>query len=143
MIKNGDIKIDKYYFKMENIQTDNSTEYNTMNTTKIFNGKEINTIGGEWNGISFSFDTFITLPYEQRNKYDKVFKELMSHPVEVICKDFSDLRYAQVIIKKNFSNGSPNGLGLNISVRQVPIGSDYYPDVDLSNISRARLVEDK
>jgi len=141
MIKNGDIKIMGYYFKMENVQTDTSFEYHSMNTTKIFNGTEINTMG-EWNGVQFSFDTYIPIKYEQRNKYDKIFKKMMSKPVEVITKDFDGLHYAQVIIKKQLNNGSPDGLDLNISVREIPITSDYYPDTDISNVSRARLIEE-
>lgn len=135
---NGNIKINGYYLKMENINVDTSFPYYNLNTTKIFNGTEINT-QGEWNGISFSFETYLTLPYRERNKYDKILQEMMSKPCEVVCRDFGGLFYANVVVKKQPITGNPNGLSLNFSIKQLPITSDYYPDTKMTNLSRNRL----
>lgn len=140
MINNGNIKIMGYYLRTENVQVDTAIPYRSLNTTKIFNGKEINT-RGEWNGISFSFDSFLHVPAKKRNMYDKIFKEMMSKPVEVVSQDFGGLFYAQVIVKKNISNGNPHGLVVNFSVKQLPITSDYYPNTTMKKESRNKIVK--
>lgn len=140
MMENGNIRIMGYYFKMENVQVDVSSNHYSLNTTKIFNGTEINT-RGEWNGIQFSFDCYIQVKYKERNKYDKIFKQIMSRPVEIISQDFTDIHYGMVVIKKQPITGNPNGYLLNISIKEVPLTSDYYADIELNEYDRERLVK--
>lgn len=125
---------------MENVQVDVSTNHYSLNTTKIFNGKEINT-RGEWNAISFSFDCYLPVNKKNMRKYDKIFKEIMSRPVEVISQDFTDLYYAMVVIKKQPVTGDPNGLLLNFTVKEVDNPSDYHTDIELNELDRERYVE--
>lgn len=135
----GTIFINDYAFVMESVSVDNSSTNYDIVSTKILGGTEVNT-RGDWIGRSFSFTTYLRFNEEDyHDKYDEVLNELSSKPCEIISQDFGGTFIAKVDFKKNPIVSNPNGMELNVSIKEL--GNYSEPSLTTSSENRFKIGE--
>lgn len=113
------IKIMGYPFYAENITANEPYNRREREFTSILGGTERVT-RGKYIHREFSFSTTIYFPTGRPNAYDKIFKKMVSKPVEVISKYMGGKFNAIIKLEPSFPENSPNHMDLNVTVTEVP-----------------------
>lgn len=119
------IKIMGFPFYAENINGDEPVNRREREFTQILGGTE-RVSQGKYIHREFNFTTTIFFPTGKPNAYDKIFKEMMSKPVNVISKYMGSFN-ALINISKTFPESSPNHMELDITVTEVPGKKSLIP----------------
>lgn len=113
------VKIMGVPFYAENIQGDEPINRREREFTPILGGTE-RVSQGKYIHREYSFTTTIFFPTDRPDAYDKIFKEIMSKPVEVISPYMGGKFNAAVVITKSFPESSPNHMDLDIKITEIP-----------------------
>lgn len=125
------IEIEGYKFFTEDLKSTESFGRVENVRTNILNGGQLISNTGAYVPKEYSFSTHLFI--ETRTQYDNMIKELISKPCEVICQDMGDIFLAEVQIKKSFSNGYPNDLQLEFTIKEIP------EEKNIININRVEI----
>ena len=106
-------------FYAENIQADEPFNRREREFTPILGGTE-RVSKGKYIHREYSFTTTWFFPTGRPDAYDKVFKKMMSKPVEVISKYMGGKFKALITISQTFPEYSPNHMDLDVTVTEVP-----------------------
>ena len=113
-------------FYAEEIRGEETFNRRELNRQKILGGTE-HVTRGEYIPRKYSFTTLIYHPLNRPDVYDKIFKEMMSKPVEVISPYMGGKFKAEVIIQKNTEEASPNHFSIDVSVEEIPDTNSNIP----------------
>lgn len=126
---NFNVSLDGYEMIMEELTPNES--YNRRETIRhnIIGGTQ-SVMRGNYLPRDYSFTTHVLIDPDFPDVYDSVFREWQSKPVEVISKHMGGKFNAEVIIKKSPSS-SPNYLGLEVQVIEIPNVKSLIPNEEI------------
>ena len=128
----------------KNVDTDNYNVFldgyqmimETVTSNEAFNRRETvrhNILGGTQSVMrgsylvrDYNFTTHLLIDPDHPDVYDDIFREWQSKPVEVVSKYMGGKFNAEVIIKRS-TEGSPNYLGLDVQVIEIPDSTSLIP----------------
>lgn len=118
------IEINGHPFYAENI--DGNEPYNRREYVfkSLLNGT-MSVKSGKYVNREFSFKT--TVYHVRPDEHDKIIREIMSKPVEVISKEMGGKFNAIVVFSKNIPDGSPNHTEYDVTVTEVPDKNSNIP----------------
>lgn len=120
------IEINGYPFYAENISSDEAYNRRELNRNSIQSGTEVVT-KGKYIPRSYSFTTTIYHPVNRPDSYEKILRQMVSNPAEVISPYMGGKFKAEVIIQKNIEESSPNHMVLDFTVTEIPEAKSNIP----------------
>lgn len=120
------IEIMGYPFYAENISSEEAYNRREYNRNSILGGTESVT-KGKYIPRSYTFTTTIYHPADRPDAYEKIFKEMVSNPQEIISAYMGGKFKAEIIIQKNVEESSPNHMVLDFSVTEIPEQNSNIP----------------
>lgn len=120
------IKINGHPFYAENISSDEAFNRRELNRNSILSGTEVVT-KGKYVPRSYSFTTTIYHPTNRPDSFDKILKEIVSNPAEIISPYMGGKFKAEVIIQKNIEESSPNHMVLDFTLTEIPNAKSNIP----------------
>ena len=123
---NYNVFLDGYQMIMETV-TANET-FNRRETVRhnILGGTQ-SVMRGGYLVRDYNFTTHLLIDPDHPDVYDDIFRTWQSKPVEVVSKYMGGKFNAEVIIKRS-TEGSPNYLGLDIQVIEIPDSASLIPN---------------
>lgn len=106
-------------FYAENIDGEETFNRREVNRNKILGGTE-HVTRGEYVSRKYRFTTLIYHPTNRPDVYDKLFREMMSKPVEVISPYMGGKFMADVIIQRSTEEASPNHFTIDVDIEEIP-----------------------
>lgn len=126
------VEINGYPFYAEEITGNESYNRRELNRQSLLGGTEFVT-RGKYVSRDFQFSTTIYTGGHPE-KYDEIFKEMVSKKCEVISPYMGGKFEAEVVIQKTAPEASPDHLDLDIQVKEIP-------DVSVSNIPNDKFIK--
>lgn len=118
------IQIMGYPFFAEDIEAHEPDNRRERKWTPIFNGTEEVT-KGEYVHREYSFMSLVSFPPGQPEVHDKIFKKMVSKPVEVISPAMGGKFNAIITMRRSFPY--PNRMKLDVTVTEVPDKKSLIP----------------
>ena len=120
------IEIMGYPFYAENISSDEAYNRREYNRNSILGGTEEVT-KGKYIPRSYTFTTTIYHPEDRPDSYEKIFRQMVANPQEIISPYMGGKFKAEIIIQKNVEESSPNHMVLDFSVTEIPEQKSNIP----------------
>lgn len=134
------IKIMGYPFYAENIEAHEPDNRRERKWTPIMNGTEEVT-KGEYVHREYSFSSLASYPPGKPEAHDKIFKKMVSKPVEVISRSMGGKFNA--IIKMRRSYPYPNRMKLDVTVTEVPSKKSNIPGESSLVVPKTKKINNK
>lgn len=112
------VEIDGYPFYGENIRGNTSYNHRKLNRQKLLGGTE-HVARGEYMVREYQFETEV---YTEGNPtvFDEIFHEMVNKECEVISPYMGGKFKAEVTIERNHEEASPEHMGLDVTVIEIP-----------------------
>lgn len=112
------IQIKGYPFYAENISSDEPFNRRELNRTSIQGGTE-HVSYGKYIPRTFNFTTTVYHPKNKPNVHDKILKQIVTQPAEIISRYMGSFK-AEVQMQKNIEETSPNHFTLDVTITEIP-----------------------
>ena len=117
--KNQDIEINGYPFYAETITGSEPFTRREFSEKAIMNGTTL-VSKGQFIPRQYSFKTSLFISPENLNVHDKILREMVIEPSEVVCPAMGEPFQGIITIKKDYLESTPHSLNLEFTIKEIP-----------------------
>lgn len=128
--KNQDIEINGYPMYAESISGSEPFTRREWSKKSIMNGTMV-VSKGQFVPRQYSFKTTLFIMPDEVNVHDKILRDMMIEPAEIVCPAMGEPFKAMVSIKKDFDGSTPYSINLDFTIEEIP---EVTSDITQSNI---------
>ncbi len=116
---NQDIEINGYPMYAETISGSEPFTRREWAEKHIMNGT-IQVSKGQFVPRQYTFKTSLFITPEKINIHDKILRDMLIEPAEIVCPAMGEPFKAMVTLKKDYEESTPNSLSVEFTIKEIP-----------------------